>query len=65
MKVRVNRDSDPISLTLIAANGAEHAALDAANGENIEMALVVTCGRACGYAEPYGFVPEGGCPVHD
>jgi len=23
------------------------------------------CGYACGYQEPYGFVPEAGCPVHD
>lgn len=23
------------------------------------------CGYACGYVEPYGFVPECGCPVHD
>jgi len=23
------------------------------------------CGYACGYASPYGFVPEDGCPVHD
>lgn len=22
------------------------------------------CGNACGYVEPYGFVPESGCPVH-
>jgi len=23
------------------------------------------CDRECGTAEPYGFVPEDGCPVHD
>ena len=24
------------------------------------------CGYGgCGYVEPYGFVPEAGCPVHD
>ncbi len=24
------------------------------------------CGHiGCGYMEPYGFVPEAGCPVHD
>ena len=23
------------------------------------------CGYACGFTEPYGFVPEAGCPVHD
>jgi hypothetical protein len=23
------------------------------------------CTYACGWQEPYGFVPEAGCPVHD
>ena len=23
------------------------------------------CGYECGYVEPYGFVPECGCPIHD
>lgn len=23
------------------------------------------CGYMCQYVEPYGFVPEVGCPVHD
>ena len=23
------------------------------------------CGYACAYVEPYGFVPEAGCPIHD
>lgn len=23
------------------------------------------CGNGCDYQEPYGFVPECGCPVHD
>ena len=23
------------------------------------------CGYACGFTEPYGFVPEAGCPAHD
>jgi hypothetical protein len=23
------------------------------------------CENACGYEEPYGFVPECGCPIHD
>ena len=23
------------------------------------------CKNGCGYVEPYGFVPECGCPVHD
>lgn len=25
----------------------------------------IECGRSCGYVEPYGFVPECGCPIHD
>jgi len=24
-----------------------------------------TCGNACAHVEPYGFVPECGCPIHD
>lgn len=23
------------------------------------------CGNGCAYTEPYGFVPEAGCPIHD
>ena len=23
------------------------------------------CGNACAWVEPYGWVPEDGCPVHD
>ncbi len=23
------------------------------------------CGRGCDYEEPYGFVPEAGCPIHN
>jgi hypothetical protein len=23
------------------------------------------CGHVCDHVEPYGFVPEAGCPVHD
>ena len=23
------------------------------------------CGCGCGLVEPFGFVPEAGCPVHD
>ncbi len=23
------------------------------------------CGQECGYTEPYGFVPECSCPIHD
>jgi hypothetical protein len=23
------------------------------------------CGNECHYVEPYGFVPENGCPIHD
>jgi hypothetical protein len=25
----------------------------------------VECGHECGYEEPYGFVREAGCPIHD
>ena len=28
-------------------------------------AITGDCGCICGYAEPYGFVPEAGCPIHD
>jgi hypothetical protein len=32
----------------------------------IETAVInPECGCACGDVEPYGFVPEDGCPVHD
>jgi len=27
--------------------------------------LTGDCGMACGHVEPYGFVPEVGCPIHD
>ena len=27
--------------------------------------LTGDCGCACGYVEPYGFVPEAECPIHD
>ena len=42
MRVRVNKSADPtISLTIIAADGAEYAALDAAGDNIIEAALVI------------------------
>lgn len=25
----------------------------------------IECGYNCGIQEPYGFVPEAGCPIHD
>lgn len=25
----------------------------------------IDCGYNCGITEPYGFVPEDGCPIHD
>lgn len=28
-------------------------------------ALTGDCGMGCSYEEPYGFVPEAGCPIHD
>ena len=36
--------------------------------ESPEMPIewqVPECGYNCGWTEPYGFVPEAGCPVHD
>lgn len=34
-------------------------------GVRIRYALTGDCGLACGYIEPYGFVPEADCPIHD
>ena len=31
----------------------------------LRYALTSNCGCACGYVEPYGFVPEAECPIHD
>lgn len=31
----------------------------------IRYALTGDCGCVCGYIEPYGFVPEAECPIHD
>lgn len=31
----------------------------------LRYALTGDCGCACGYVEPYGFVPEAECPIHD
>jgi len=31
----------------------------------LRYALTGDCGCACGYTEPYGFVPEADCPIHD
>jgi len=32
----------------------------------IRYRLTGDCGMGgCGYMEPYGFVPEAGCPIHD
>lgn len=33
-----------------------------------DLAYLVTaeaCGKSCGFVEPYGWVPEHGCPLHD
>ena len=40
MRCRVNFKSDPISLTIIAADGKEHALLDAHEGHVIEAEIV-------------------------
>lgn len=31
----------------------------------VRYAITGKCGNACGYTEPYGWVPEAGCAVHD
>jgi len=31
----------------------------------IRFALTGDCGFMCEHVEPYGFVPECGCPIHD
>ncbi len=31
----------------------------------VMFSLTGNCGNACGYVEPYGFVPEAECPIHD
>lgn len=41
MRARVKLDTDPISLAVIAADGVEHMALEAANDEIVEVALVI------------------------
>lgn len=34
-------------------------------GDKEMMDFEITCGYGCDFQEPYGFVPEAGCPVHD
>jgi len=41
MRARVNINTDPISLTVIAADGLEHKTLDIMNGKIVEVALVI------------------------
>lgn len=41
MRARVNIETDPISLTVIAADGVEHKTLDSVNGKIVEVALVI------------------------
>ena len=41
MRTRVNLNTDPITLTVMAADGAEHTALEAVNNEIIEVALII------------------------
>ncbi len=41
MRARVNIDTDPISLTVIAADGVEHKTLDSMKGKIIEVVLVI------------------------
>jgi len=41
MRTRVNIETDPISLAVIAADGVEHKALDEMNGKIVEVALII------------------------
>ena len=41
MRARINIDTDPISLVVIAADGVEHNTLDAMNGKIVEVALII------------------------
>ena len=31
----------------------------------LKFVLTGDCGHACDWAQPWGWVPEDGCPVHD
>lgn len=31
----------------------------------VQYRLTGDCGNVCGYEEPYGWVPEAECPIHD
>lgn len=33
--------------------------------EQLENFIKAACPCECGHQDPYGFVPEVGCPVHD
>ena len=33
--------------------------------EGLALMRLCDCDYNCSYTEPYGFVPEAGCPVHD
>ena len=33
--------------------------------ELLQFAKTGECGYACAWTEPYGFVPEADCPIHD
>ena len=41
MRARVNMDTDPISLVVIAADGVEHKTLDDMNGKIVEVGLII------------------------
>ena len=49
------------SLAIVKCPGC-HRQFPARDGQVVDPG---PCEFACGYAEPYGFVPEAGCPVHD
>jgi len=41
------------------------ASADSTQAWTVKPGDETSCGYECGYVKPYGFVPEGGCPVHD
>ncbi len=54
--------------TLIAINivlNQKHSDAPDAITKIAEIIGDVDCGFVCGFTEPYGFVPEADCPIHD
>ena len=58
---RVTWTADAGSLAIVKCQHC-HCQFPARDGQVVDPG---PCDFACGYVEPYGFVPEAGCPVHD